>query len=222
MVDRDSQLDKMLMGAPIGIAAAAVAYGGGHWVIVAMLGVVSIIVTANASIESVKTGAVGYAAVGMALVIVPVGFAAMILFDREQPSSAVATAARVGDATGALERATGAMRDGVAGPKTNGQTSDLVSFAEVAQHLKAAKRADVNHPDVRYAVDRVKAWDAIGVRDFSVIDPATGRPAMPAVRWEALARARKSFEDKLALNGRQAMLTVEEAAWAAFTLGADP
>lgn len=228
MIDRDSQLDKVLMGAPIGIAAAAVAYGGGHWVLVVMLGVVSLLITAAASVEVWRSGAIGYASLGLALMVLPVGFAGLLLAERQfaAPGSELKR-----DAGGSgLERTTGVARAGEhVQPPVSGKTTDLVTFSEVAQLLRTAKRATMSPTlgaelpaDVRYAVDRVRAWETVGVRHVGAVDPATGQPLLPPVRIEALNRARRSFEDKIALEGRRAVLTVEEAAWAAHTLGDNP
>jgi len=228
MIDRDSQLDKVLMGAPIGIASAAVAYGGGHWVLVVMLGVVSLLITAAASVEVWKSGAVGYASLGLALMVLPVGFAGLLLAERQfaSPDSEVR---RVAGGSG-LERTTGVGRSGEhVQPPVSGKPTDMVTFAEVAQLLRTAKRATMSPTlsadlpaDVRYAVDRVRVWEAVGVRQVSAIDAATGQSLLPPARVEALNRARRSFEDKIALEGRRALLTVEEAAWAAHTLGDNP
>lgn len=221
MFDRDSQLEKVLMGVPIGIAAAAVAYGGGHWVLVAMLSLVSLLVTGTASIEAFKAGSAGFAILGLVMVVVPVGFAGLIIADQQSAPST--TGGRPGAA--GLERNSGPARNGAAPKPGNCSQTDLVSFAEVAQMIRIAKqsgRSGEKSADVDYAVSRVKAWEAVGVREFTAIDPATGRPMLASARWEALAKARKSFEVKIAQSGRQAMLTHEEAAWAAFTLGPDP
>lgn len=219
MIDRDTQFDKVLMGAPIGVATAAVAYGGGHWVLVSMLGLVSVLIMSSACIDLWKAGSHGYAAFGMALVVVPVGFAGMVLADRDSQGGQLIGSVSQEPSAIALDRAGGlggnAPQNSIA---TKGET-DLTAFAEVAQVLKAAKTGDTT-PEGKYARQKLATWEATGVKDFSAIDPATGRPKLSASRWDALAKARKSFEEKLATQGRNALLTPDEAAWAAHSLGA--
>lgn len=210
------QLDRVLMGAPIALATAAVAYGGGHWVIVIMLAMLSLLVGGHASIEAMKSGGIGAAAWSGALVVIPVLGASVLLANRD-----------VGAINGARKDVTALERSGGLVQTSAGQsaridgTTDLLSFAEVAETLRiaeAARKSDVQSPEQRYAINRVRAWEAVGVAQLDSVDPSTGRPLLPAARREILASAKRSFEDKLALHGRQAMLTNEEAAWAAFTL----
>ena len=223
MRDRDSSYEKVLMGVPIGIAAAAVAYGGGHWMLVGMLGIVGVLVTSSAALDAWKAGAHVSAAMGLTLVALPVGFAGFLVADRDPGTATIA--ARQAEKAAGLERTTGAMRDGAKPALNGGAETDLLSFAEVADLLRTARRGEsaaVQSPEERYAVNRVRAWEALGVRQYASVDPATGQPILSSSRREGLAKAKRSFEDKIAAGGRQAMLTHEEAAWAAFTLGSQP
>lgn len=223
MRDRDSSYEKVLMGVPIGIAAAAVAYGGGHWMLVGMLGLVGVLVTSSAALDAWKAGAHVSAGLGLTLVVLPVGFAGFVVADRDSGRAAVA--ARQAEKAVGLEWTTGVMRDGAKTTPSGGAETDLLSFAEVADLLRTARRSEsaaVQSPEERYAVNRLRAWEALGVRQYTAVDPATGKPILSSSRRESLAKAKRSFEDKIAAGGRQAMLTHEEAAWAVFTLASQP
>jgi hypothetical protein len=204
------------MGAPIALATAAVAYGGGHWVIVMMLAMLAMLVGGHASFEAWRSGGIVPASWSAALVAVPVLAASLLLANRD-----VGSISGVRKEAAAVERTNGLVGSTPGQASRVDGTTDLLSFTEVAETLRiaqAGRRADVQNPEQRFALNRVRAWEAVGIAELDAVDPSSGRPLLPAARRENLIRAKRTFEDKLALHGRGAMLNTEEAAWAAHTL----